>query len=87
MIHVFAVRDSAVDAFITPPLFMRSKGEAVRAFTDACQDSKHEFAKHARDYELFHLADFDDRSGAFVPVTPLSILRAIDCVVNGDVPS
>lgn len=81
MMHVFAVRDSAVDAFITPPLFMRSKGEAIRAFTDACLDEKHEFAKHCSDYELFHLADFDDRSGVFSPLEhPVSVVRASDCV-------
>lgn len=79
---IFGVRDGAVDCFISPPLFMRSKGEAIRAFTDACQNGEHEFNKHAKDYEMFFLGEFDDRSGVFVSSAggPVSVIRAVECV-------
>lgn len=57
-----AVFDSKVGAY-SPPFFVKTKGEAIRSFTDACRDDKVPFAKHPADYRLFFLGEFDDNSG------------------------
>lgn len=62
---VYSVRDAAVDAWLTP-FFARTDGEAVRSFSDACMDVKHQFALHARDYCLYRIGWFDDSTGAVV---------------------
>lgn len=59
---MFAVRDAQVEAFLQP-FFSPTKGAAIRAMTEAVNDPKHEISRHAKDYSLWHLADFDDSSG------------------------
>lgn len=73
----FSVRDTAVGAFL-PPFFTRSKGEAIRSFSEACNNAEHQFAKHASDYTLFFLGAFDDNSGLFTPCEPERILSAME---------
>jgi hypothetical protein len=63
---VMSVFDAVAGAFL-PPMFMRSKGEAVRSFSDACNSSEHQFHKHASDYVLFILGQWDDDTGLFIP--------------------
>lgn len=77
--QVFSVRDNAVEAFL--PLFLvRNKGEAIRSFTQAVNDSSHQFAKHREDYTLFHLGEFDDVSGVMLPTEPVRVLSAVEVV-------
>jgi len=59
---IFSVHDTKVQAFM-PPFVMRSKGEAVRSFTDAVQDHSGTFCKHPEDYALWQLGEFDDQGG------------------------
>lgn len=65
---ICAVRDSAVGAF-SPPMYFRSKGEAIRSFLDALADANTSLSKHPRDYQMFHLGSFDDQNGMISPVT------------------
>lgn len=62
ILQVFAVRDKAVDAFM-PPFYARSKGEAIRSFSAAVGDGKHQFHNNRGDYELYQIGEFDDNSG------------------------
>ncbi|QGH72845.1 MAG: DNA binding protein [Microviridae sp. ctjyu33] len=64
ILKVFTVYDSKVEAFL-PPFFMKSKGEAVRGFTEVCNDSKSNFFKYPEDYTLFEVGSFDDATGKF----------------------
>ncbi|QCQ84738.1 nonstructural protein [Blackfly microvirus SF02] len=75
ILQVFSVLDKAVLAFL-PPFFVRSKGEAIRSFSDACQDKEHQFAKHMTDYVLMYLGEWDDKSGAFVSCEPERVVAA-----------
>lgn len=61
----FAVYDVKAEAFL-PPFFMANKGQAIRAFGDACSDSGHAFFKHASDYTLFEIGEFDDSLGQLI---------------------
>ena len=78
---VFAVYDKAVSAFMQP-FFARSKGEAVRSFTEACNDEKHNFHKHASDYSLMFMGEFDDNSGLYSTADPTRIIGAYECLVD-----
>lgn len=76
----FSVYDKAVHAFITP-FFSRAKGEALRSFMEACQDEKHQFFRHAADYTLFFVGEFDDNSGVFSPLSdPERLVNALECI-------
>lgn len=63
-LELYCVFDRAVGAYLQP-LFMRSRGEAIRSFSDACLDVKHQFSAHAKDYELFFFGSWDDSNGRF----------------------
>lgn len=80
---VFSVYDKAVGAFL-PPFFLRSKGEAIRSFSSAVGDAKHQFATNRSDYALFELGSWDDGNGMLEPLaTPMKVIEALE-VVAGD---
>lgn len=80
---VFSVRDSAVEAFLQP-FFSPTTGAAIRSLSEAVNDSAHQFFKNAKDYSLWHLADFDDATGTLVPVTPpVPIVNCIELITKG----
>lgn len=82
---VFSVYDAAVKAFL-PPFFSRSKGEAIRSFSDAVNDEKSQLNKHVRDYSLFYIASFDDGSGAFdAPTAPERVVTGVEVLSVDDV--
>lgn len=76
---VFSVRDNVAEAFL-PPLFMRSKGEAIRSFADAANSGDHQFHKHAGDYVLYHLGTWDDGTATFEaePFAPVKVVSGLD---------
>lgn len=76
-LHVFSVYDKAVGAFLTP-FFSRSKGEALRSFTEACNDEKMQFSKNALDYTLCYLGIYDDVAGLFTTNEPERMLGAAE---------
>lgn len=81
MLHVFSVFDHAVSAFL-PPFYARSKGEAVRSFSEACNTEDHQFTRHAADFTLFELGLFDDSCGAFQQLSaPTRVISALECAV------
>lgn len=64
-LKIFSVYDSKAEAYL-PPFFVGSTGLAVRMFSQAAQDSSHQFCKHASDFTLFELGVWDDEHSAFV---------------------
>jgi len=77
---VFAVRDSKVGAF-NQPLFFRSRGEAVRSFSDAVNKSENGFLAHADDYDFWFIGEFDDSDGRLLPAPPERVCGASDFVL------
>lgn len=67
ILRIYAIRDIKAAAF-APPFFMQRDEMAIRAFSDAIKDPNHQMSRHAEDYELFHLGEFDDESGKVEPV-------------------
>lgn len=81
ILHVYSVYDHAVSAFMTP-FFARARGEAMRSFSEACNNGEHQFAKHASDYTLFALGEWDDASGAFSALpAPTRVISALECLM------
>lgn len=61
---VFSVYDEKSEAYL-PPFYLDTVGQAIRAITDCCNDSNHQFYRHTSDYTLFLLAEYDDRTGSY----------------------
>jgi hypothetical protein len=61
---IFTVYDDKSEAYLQP-FFLDTKGQAVRAISDCVADSNHQFCRHAEDYTLFELGEYDDASGSF----------------------
>lgn len=76
-LKVFTVYDSKAEAYLQP-FFSVSTGAAVRMFSDAITDSNHQFHKHAADYTLFHIGEYDDTNGLLKAVTPVSLGNALE---------
>nr|QJB19096.1 MAG: nonstructural protein [Microvirus sp.]QJB19319.1 MAG: nonstructural protein [Microvirus sp.] len=73
----FSVRDEKVEAFL-PPFFCRSKGEAIRSFTQAVDNPEHAFARNLPDFVLFEVGAFDDVAGTFSFQEPLRVLSGFE---------
>lgn len=76
------IRDSAAVVYGVP-MFMASKGQAIRSFSDEVQrvDPANMLNKHPSDFELFYVGLYDDATCSFDCLDlPLSLIRGSDCV-------
>lgn len=79
-LRIFAVYDSASESY-SPPVYMMSRGAALRSFMDTLQDAKSEWAKHPEHYTLFLFGDWDQREGKFALLdTPEVVAKAWELV-------
>lgn len=79
-LRVFAVYDDKAGAYMTP-FFMPSVGEAVRAFSDAVVNPESAFHRHADDFTLYELGEYDQALGRFVCDVPEPLVRASSLIV------
>lgn len=61
---VYSIFDVAVGVY-SRPFFMRSKGEALRAFTDLANDNQSTISRYPSSHTLFEIGEYDDNSGIF----------------------
>ena len=61
---VIAIFDTKAK-FYKSPTMMRTRGEALRAFSDLANDKQTEIGKHPEDFVLFMLATFDEVKGVY----------------------
>lgn len=61
-IKIFSVYDAKAEAFLQP-FFAKATGQAIRSFTSAVNQPDHEFFRHAADYTLFYIGEFDEDTG------------------------
>lgn len=80
-LQVFTVLDTAVGAYLQP-FFCRANGEAIRSFTDAVNDPKHQFSQHMMDYVLFYCGEYDDEGGVFTTSAPVRVISATEVAVH-----
>lgn len=62
-LKIFAIYDAKTEAY-HQPFFLQTKGQAIRAFSDAANDPKTEFSRHPEDYTLFEIGEYDDQTGS-----------------------
>lgn len=79
IVSVIAVRDSAAGAFARP-IFVPSIGIGTRSFADEVNRASddNQMYRHPEDFELWHIADFDEEKGAFIPVEVRCLARGKD---------
>lgn len=78
-----AVLDDKLGEFL-PPMGMRTRGEALRAFSNMVNDPQNgNLAKHPIDFSLWEMGTFDCNNGLFSPPVgglPVMIERAENLV-------
>lgn len=62
--YVYAVFDSKVKTF-AQPFLMRTRGEALRGWSEVANDKNTSISKHAEDYSLMELGEYDDQTGTY----------------------
>lgn len=60
--QIMAVRDIKMEAY-NAPFTVAKVGAAIRSFTDAVNSKEGDIAKHAKDFDLFHLGTYNDETG------------------------
>lgn len=78
--QVMAVFDSATQTY-GAPICVPAVGVGTRSFVDIVNDPREEnnIARHPQDFELRHIAEFDDATGQFIPQKEVrTVCRAID---------
>ena len=84
-LQIFCIQDEAVGVFHQPMCF-RSKGEAVRMFSDATGDEKSQIHEHPQDYVLWHVGEFDDETGILHPFAGNAKVGSGSEFVGGNLP-
>lgn len=74
-----AVYDKGIEAYMQP-FFVRHKSEAIRSFADAVGKADTPFCTHPEDFTLFVLGEYDDNTGAIVPLSVTEkVITAMEC--------
>jgi len=63
---LYAIYDSKAEAY-SGPISHRTRGEAIRTFTDECANPESMLAKHPEDYTLFEVGAFNVQTGTVNP--------------------
>lgn len=83
---IFTVYDSKVESYLQP-FFMRSVGEALRGFEDVVNTPDHQFHKHAGDYSLVHIGEYDEKTAELTSLAhPTTLANGLQCLKTQIVP-
>lgn len=78
ILKIYSVFDSAAGAFLQP-FFAPTDGLAIRSFMDALNDNANALSKHAADYTLYLLGEFNDADASFSPPQePVKLMTGLD---------
>jgi hypothetical protein len=78
----FSIFDSKIGSY-SKPVFLRSKGEAIRAVTSEVQSKESELSKYPADFTLFEVGEYDDDTGTMIPAAAnISIGCCIEFVLK-----
>ncbi len=80
---IFAVYDSKSEAY-TLPFYYHLENQALRTFSDWCNDPDHPFGKHPEDYTLFEIGVFDASQGSLEQPEKKSLRHALECVKSNE---
>lgn len=78
---VLAIRDRAADLF-SQPMFFQSIGAGIRAFGDEVKrvHENNNLNKHPEDFDLYHVATWDDEIGEFEQMRPQQVAVGKDYI-------
>jgi len=78
---VMSIRDRAADLF-GQPMFFGTIGQAIRAFGDEVKrvHENNNLNKHPDDFDLYHIANFNDESAEFELQRPVQVAIGKDFV-------
>jgi len=77
--QVFSVFDTRAGVYMNP-MYFANKGYAIRSFEDAVNEHTHQFHRHAADYTLVHLGQYDDLTGKFELLEfPVVLINGLEC--------
>lgn len=80
ILQIFGVLDEKA-GYYGHPFFAVAAGQAVRMFTDWCNDKNTPLGKHPADYRLFRLGRFDDSDGRFETMpNPEFLFHGLDVI-------
>jgi hypothetical protein len=75
---IYSVLDTKSESF-SPPMVNRTKGEAIRSFSDEVNNPNSMLYKHPEDYVLFEIGTWDNQSGVIeAHQAPISCGTAIE---------
>lgn len=77
VLHIFSVKDTKADAWITP-FMLPTKEMAIRTFSQACTDPDHQFGTFPQDFALSYLGEFDPINGKFKTNDPQLVLLGLE---------
>lgn len=72
---VFSAFDSKLQVWTTP-MHLLHTGQAERTWIDLCSDPQSMLFKHAGDYTLFQIGEFDDADGSLRAIQPVQVMTA-----------
>lgn len=82
-LRVFSIFDVKVGAYMQP-FFLRTVGEAERAFEGLLLDGNSMISRHPADFTLFEIGQFDEARGALqAHETPRSVITALEMRARG----
>lgn len=77
---IYCVYDCKVESYGTP-FFFKTKGDALRGFSEVANDLKTQIGKYPQDFTLFELGSYDELTGKFtIYSTPVALGVAIEYV-------
>ena len=81
-LQIFSIFDNGIKAFSTP-FFLLHENEALRGWTQVCNDKSTKMNEYPMDYTLFHIGSFDSETGVITPLlTPSRLSSAHEVIKN-----
>lgn len=77
LLKAFTVYDSKSEAYLQP-FFTSTKGQAIRSFQDTANDPNSQICRHAADFVLFQIGEFNDETADFLKQMHVNLGCAIE---------
>lgn len=77
ILRAFSIHDVKAETF-TPPFYQNTDGQATRVFQDLVNNPDHGIGKHPQDYTIFMVGTFDDNTGHFESISPISLGNGVE---------
>lgn len=77
IMKAYSIRDQKGEVF-NLPFFKITHGQAERDFESLVNDGKSTLNAYPEDFDLYHIGEYDDQKGTFIPMeTPTHLIKAV----------